>query len=198
MAYITQAEALWDVIESTSLMSSADAGTTPNKGGVQRNPIVKGCDVDGAVYWKRSADSYLNAISTGLFAQTGALLYEITKKQKYLDGTKKAMGWLSRMMMNTKTGILNIDSITPGTCGKNFGSLTYNTGVFIGANLVLARVTGDSAWIKAATLSATTASTTEYSGADLLMTEEKGLTKVGDATNWRGKFPSFCSKIQSV
>jgi hypothetical protein len=120
MAYITQAEALWDVIESTSLMIAADAGTTPNKGGIQRNPFVEGCDVDGAVYWARSVDSYLNAISTGLFAQTGALLYEITKNEKYLDGSKKAMGWLSRMMLDTQTGILNIDSITPGTCGKKY------------------------------------------------------------------------------
>jgi predicted alpha-1,6-mannanase (GH76 family) len=186
-AYLTEAEALWDVIATTSVTVAADAGTSPNHGGIARNPIIANCDVAGAVYWERSADSQLNAISTGLFAQTGALLYEITRNTKYLDGSKNAIGWINRMILNPTTGILVQDRVSPTDCKQIPGALTYNTGVYIGANIVLARVTGDDTYMKAAVLSGTTASTTQYSGTDLLMTEEKGISSTGDSTNWRGK-----------
>lgn len=197
-AYLTAAESLWKTIASTSVTTTADEGTTPNKGGVARTiKIGAGCDVNGAVYWARRGDSFLNAISTGLFAQTGALLYEITKQQAYLDGAKNAMGWLTRNLLDAKSGIVVVDRIAPDTCQKIPGALTYNTGVYIGANIVLARITGDVSYMNAAVLSANSASTTAYSGADLLMTEEKGSTDSGDSTAWRGMFAMYSIRLVS-
>ena len=127
--FLTQAAKQWKQIQQSSQTSNSSAGSAPNQGGLARTLVItSNCDVDGAVYWEQSKDSGFTAISTNLFAQTGAWLYAFTKDEQYREGADKALGWLRRVMLNPKTGTMVVDSITPNTCSKNAGSLTYNTG----------------------------------------------------------------------
>ncbi|KAH6664179.1 glycoside hydrolase [Halenospora varia] len=179
----------WKAIGANAQVFKADQGTKVTKGGITRkDPIPATCDVDGAVYWSSDANSGLNAISTGLYAQVGSWLYALTGDKQYLGPSQAALGWLQRMMMDTKTGVLNIDAYTMDGCTKHFGSLTYNTGVYIGTLTSLYLSTGDVKYLNAANLSMTSTVNGFFgNGKDtpLVVNQQADLTKPGDGVQWR-------------
>jgi hypothetical protein len=127
---LTQTIKQWQQITESSLLTAADQGTAPTKGGIIRESVIPAtCDVDGGVYWAQLGDSNVNAISTSLYVMVSAWLFEITKEAQYKAAADKSLGWLQRVMLDSKSGIMTIDSITPTGCVKNLGSLTYNTGM---------------------------------------------------------------------
>lgn len=126
---LTQTITQWNQITESSFLTAADQGTTPSKGGIVRSLAIPAtCDVDGGVYWAQTSDSFVNAISTGLYAEVSAWLFDMTKDAKYKTAADKSLGWLQRVMLDPKNGIMTVDSMNPVGCVKNPGSLTYNTG----------------------------------------------------------------------
>ncbi|KAF4633100.1 hypothetical protein G7Y89_g5026 [Cudoniella acicularis] len=186
---LTQAENQWKAIGAKAQVFKKDQGTTVTKMGLTRTPAIPAnCDVDGAVYWSSDANSGLNAISTGLFAQVGAWLYAITGDTQYLGPSLSALGWLQRMMLDPATGILHIDSYTMDGCTEHFGSLTYNTGVYIGTLSSLWLSTGDQKYYTALNFTATTSVTGFFGNepaAPLVVDQQNDLTAPGDGVMWR-------------
>lgn len=127
--FLDKAESMFNYIVATSQLSKKDAGTTPDLDGLKRTlKIPKDCDVDGSVYWKLTGTSTINAVSTGLIAQAGAMLYNITKNGSYRTAADRAINYERRVMLNSK-GIMDVDSIVANTCKKVGGDQTpYNTG----------------------------------------------------------------------
>lgn len=116
----------YNTITRQSLLSSKDSGTTPSGRTVQ---IQVGCDVDGAVYWNSKIDSDVTSISTSLFAEVSAWLYDITRNSTYHDNAVKSLGWIQRNALDAKSGIVVKDSMRPANCQQMPGGLTYNTGM---------------------------------------------------------------------
>jgi predicted alpha-1,6-mannanase (GH76 family) len=177
----------WTVIGANAQLSKSDQGTSIDKGGLKRSdPIPASCDVDGAVYWSSQPDSTLNAISTSLYAQVGAWLFELTGDEKFRGPADAALGWLQRMMLNQNTGIMNIDSVSPAGCVKHFGSLTYNTGVYIGALTSLYRFTGESKYLTSALQSVNSSVTGSFGDSPpLVIDQQSDITSNGDSVAWR-------------
>jgi hypothetical protein len=184
---LNQTAEQWTAIGANAQLSTSNQGTTPNIGGLQRSePISASCDVDGAVYWNSQPDSTLNAISTSLYAQVGAWLFELTGDATFRGPTDAALGWLQRMMLSQSTGIMDIDSVTPAGCQKHLGSLTYNTGVYIGALTSLYRSTGESQYLTAVLQSVTSSVTGSFGDSPHLVVGEDGdITSNGDDVQWR-------------
>jgi len=118
----------YDTITKQSLISSKDAGITPPGRTLQ---IQAGCDVDGAVYWNSQATSGVTSISTSLFAEASAWLYDITGNSTYHDNAVKSLGWIQRNALDAKSGIVVKDSMRPSNCQLAPGGLTYNTGMYL-------------------------------------------------------------------
>ncbi len=177
----------WTAIGANAQLSKSDQGTSIDKGGLKRsNPIPASCDVDGAVYWSSQPDSGLNAISTSLYAQVGAWLFELTGDPTFRGPADAALGWLQRMMLSQRSGIMDIDSLSPAGCEKHLGSLTYNTGVYIGALTSLYRATGEGQYLASALQSVTSAVTGSFGNSPPLVLDQQGdLTSNGDAVQWR-------------
>jgi predicted alpha-1,6-mannanase (GH76 family) len=177
----------WTAIGANAQLSTSDQGTTVNKAGLERSePIPASCDVDGAVYWSSQPDSTLNAISTSLYAQVGAWLFELTGDETFRGPADAALGWLQRMMLSQSTGIMNIDSVSPAGCDKHFGSLTYNTGVYIGALTSFYRSTGESKYLTSALQSVTSSVTGSFGDSPPLVINQQGdITSNGDDVAWR-------------
>jgi hypothetical protein len=116
----------YNTITQQSLLSSKDSGTTPSGRTVQ---IQAGCDVDGAVYWNSKVDSGVTSISTSLFAEVSAWLYDITRNSTYHDNAVKSLAWIQRNALDAKSGIVVKDSMRPANCQQMPGGLTYNTGI---------------------------------------------------------------------
>jgi hypothetical protein len=116
----------YNTIAQQSLLSSKESGTTPPGRTVQ---IQAGCDVDGAVYWNSKVDSGVTSISTSLFAEVSAWLYDITRNSTYHDNAVKSLAWIQRNALDTKSGIVVKDSMRPANCQQMPGGLTYNTGM---------------------------------------------------------------------
>lgn len=186
---LTQSIKQWRAIGANAQVFKSDQGTTPNKAGLARNiPIAATCDVDGAVYWSSQPDSSLNAISTGLYAQVGAWLLQLTGDNTFRAATDSALGWLERMMLNADTGIMNIDSYTMNGCEKHFGSLTYNTGVYIGALSRMYLVTGEQSYLTQALQSVESSVTGSFGNDDtapLVIVQQEDLIDNRDDVQWR-------------
>ncbi|KAL2065788.1 hypothetical protein VTL71DRAFT_3458 [Oculimacula yallundae] len=177
----------WRTIGANAQLFKSDQGTKVTKGGIVRDVAIPiDCDVDGAVYWASAKDSGLNAISTSLYAQVGAWLFDITGDPSFRGPSEAAIGWLQRMMLDPKTGIMNIDALMPGGCKKVLGSLTYNTGVYIGALTSLYMTTGNVNYLDQATFSVTTATTGGFGNNPALVIDQQAdLTANGDGVQWR-------------
>ncbi|CZS91863.1 uncharacterized protein RAG0_02411 [Rhynchosporium agropyri] len=177
----------WRNIGANAQIFKVDQGTKVSKGGIERDvPIPADCDIDGAVYWGSAKDSGLNAISTSLFAQVGAWLFDITGDASFRGPSDAALSWLQRMMLDTKTGIMTIDALTADGCTKHLGSLTYETGVYIGALTSLYITTGDAKYLDQATLSVTSATTGGFGNNPALVIDQQAdLTTNGDGVQWR-------------
>jgi len=177
----------WRAISANAQIFKSDQGTKVSKGGIDRDTAIPAdCDIDGAVYWASAGDSGLNAISTSLFAQVGAWLLAITGDASFRGPTDSAINWLQRMMLDKKTGIMNIDALTAGGCTKHLGSLTYNTGTYIGALTSLYMTTGDAKYLDAATLSVTSSVTGSFGNNPALVIDQQAdLTANGDGVQWR-------------
>ncbi|KAG4436673.1 hypothetical protein IFR05_007852 [Cadophora sp. M221] len=177
----------WRAIAANAQVFKSDQGTKVKKGGIERDtPIPADCDVDGAIYWASASNSGLNAISTSLFAQVGAWLLAITGDTSFRGPTDSAINWLQRMMLDKKSGIMNVDALTAGGCTKHPGSLTYNTGTYIGALTSLYMTTGDAKYLDQATLSVTSATTGAFGNKPALVIDQQAdLTANGDGVQWR-------------
>ena len=177
----------WRAISANAQIFKSDQGTKVSKGGIDRDTTIPAdCDIDGAVYWASAGDSGLNAISTSLFAQVGAWLLAITGDASFRGPTDSAINWLQRIMLDKKTGIMNIDALTAGGCTKHLGSLTYNTGTYIGALTSLYMTTGDAKYLDAATLSVTSSVTGSFgNNPPLVIDQQADLTANGDGVQWR-------------
>lgn len=187
-AALDQAIKQWKAIGANAQVFKSDQGKPVNKGGIARNDAIPAtCDVDGAVYWSSKGDSGLNAISTSLYAQVGAWLYAITGDATTFRGpSDRALAWLQRVMLDPKTGIMVIDGLAVKNCQLNRGSLTYNTGVYIGALTSLYMTTRDGRYLDAALLSVDTATSGFFGDAPrLVLSEASELTAPGDAIQWR-------------
>ena len=128
-ALLNQAVEIFDQIVASSQLSTSNQGTTPDLDDVERTVQIPGtCDVDGAVYWRQTDNSTINAVSTGLVGHIGALLYSITGNVQYRQQADLAINYERRQFLDNSTGIMVVDSLTVGTCQKNGGNLCYNTG----------------------------------------------------------------------
>ena len=191
----------YNTISKQSLLSSEEAGTTPSGRTVQ---IQAGCDVDGAVYWNSKADSGITSISTSLFAEVSAWLYDITRNSVYHDNAVRSLAWIQRNALDTRTGIVVKDSMRPASCQQIAGGLTYNTGmsldsfvirtnvppgIYLGVLSSLYLTTGNSSYLAAANLTATTTAlghwTSKKTTPKLVVDEDMGKTTAGDWVQWR-------------
>ncbi|TVY81459.1 hypothetical protein LSUE1_G001867 [Lachnellula suecica] len=176
----------YDTIAKQSLLSSKDSGTMPSGRSIQ---IKAGCDVDGAVYWTSQATSPVTSISTSLFAEVSAWLFDITSNSTYHDNAVKSLGWIQRVALDAKTGTVGKDSMRPANCQILPGGLTYNTGVYLGTLSSLYLTTGNTSYLDAANLTASHTAlghwTSKSTTPKLVVDEEIGVTKAGDQVQWR-------------
>jgi hypothetical protein len=125
--YIAEAERLWDWVKSTSMITQT--GIAPNMGGIQRTVVVSDqCSLENGVFWTiRQDETYVNSITTGLFFQTSARLFELTGDTKYEDTAITAHDWLQSHTVDGQT-LVKEDGVKSNTCAAQGGAWTYNTG----------------------------------------------------------------------
>ena len=88
---------------------------------------------DGGVWWDL-ARSYKNAVTNELFLTVAIDLYQVKKKQNYLDEAKKAADWFVDSQMVNASSLIN-DGLkinnSSGNCSRTGPAWTYNQGIFL-------------------------------------------------------------------
>lgn len=126
--FLQEAKRLWEWVKSTSVI--VQTGIAPNMGGIKRTHVVSNkCDLKNGVYWTTNRDeSYINSITTGLFMQVSARLYEVETSARYLSAATGAGDWLRKHTVDESVKIVDEDGVNGETCSVNAGTFTYNTG----------------------------------------------------------------------
>ncbi|KAF8243615.1 hypothetical protein K440DRAFT_561225 [Wilcoxina mikolae CBS 423.85] len=157
-------------------------------GGIKRDHVVSDqCELENGVYWTIKKDeTYINSITTGLFMQVSARLYEIENDRKYLQAAEKAGEWLRRHTMDGNVKLVDQDGVNGETCSVNPGAFTYNTAVFIAAFTSLYRNTNDHSYLqKAEEAAASAMETTIWTDGKGMITESRGATSNNDGIGFR-------------
>jgi predicted alpha-1,6-mannanase (GH76 family) len=98
-------------------------------------------DHKGGLFWKKPRENKVTAINAGAVI-SAARLYAVTHELAYLDFARKAYTFWANTMVDRQTGHVFDGFDDAGTINKDW-KFTYNEGLFIGAIVALARVTGD-------------------------------------------------------
>lgn len=129
----------------------------------------------------------MNSITTGLFLQTSARLYEVFHDKKFLAAAEGALEWLDTHTVDSKV-LVSEDGVNGTTCDIHSGAYTYNTGVFIGGLVSLWRGTGNATYLsEAETAGASAMETTLWTDGNGFITESDGATADSDGAGFRCK-----------
>jgi len=98
----------------------------------------------GGFAWKKTQLSYKNTPVNAPFIILSCRLYRLTKKQAYLDWAQKAYEWMQKTLVREADGFVEdgINRLGDGALDGDW-RFTYNQGVWIGANVEFALVTGE-------------------------------------------------------
>ncbi|KAF8539210.1 glycoside hydrolase, partial [Trichophaea hybrida] len=184
--FLKEAKRLWSWVDSTSVIRQT--GIAPDMGGIQRDHVVSDqCELENGVYWTiKTNEININSITTGLFMQVSARLYEIEKNQEYLHAAEKAGEWLRRHTVDGNVELVDQDRVNGETCAVIPGAYTYNTGVFIAALTTLYKCTNDNSYLQEAEEAAAAAmETTIWTDGKGMITESRGATSNNDGIGFR-------------
>jgi hypothetical protein len=127
-----------DLTRERSLLGTARQVFRPIEAGWDSNPRDP---CPGGVYWIRSRRNHdRTAVSTANGALIGALLYQRTHVQYYLDWARRAYRW-SQRCLGTPSGLVSDHINDAGTVDTRPWS--YNQGAMIAAGVNLYRATGE-------------------------------------------------------
>ena len=99
----------------------------------------------GGMWWEKPTTSKVTAINAGAVV-SAARLYAATKDSTYLSFGQKVYDFWSTNMVDKTTGHVDDGEDNSGNVNTTW-SFTYNEGLFIGAIVEMARVTGDTSQI---------------------------------------------------
>ncbi|WP_194905647.1 glycoside hydrolase family 76 protein [Catenulispora rubra] len=111
----------------------------------------------GGIAWRKQQLWYKNTPSNGTFVILGARLHRATWDTEYQDWARRSLDWLDKTLRGTD------GFIEDGVNRENDGRVdtqwrfTYNQGLYIGACVELAAVSGDSTLLDRALVTARTA-----------------------------------------
>jgi hypothetical protein len=115
--------------------------------------LAEGEGTDGGVRWVEG-DPSRNTCSTGPAAQVALRLHEQTGERAYLEFAERQMVWLDRVLRDEE-GLYRDNLGGDGSIEPTVWS--YNQGTPIGASVLLARFTGEAAWLERARATAVAA-----------------------------------------
>ncbi len=108
--------------------------------------------------WRKQQLAYKNTPANGPLSILGARLYRVTGDERYLRYATAAFEWINRVLVDPVSGFVE-DGINREDDGKvdTQWRFTYNQGLYVGAAVELAAVTGAPELIGAASRTAMTA-----------------------------------------
>ncbi len=109
----------------------------------------------GGLYWQENNKNGKNTCINSPIAKVSAELYKITKKQEYLDWSKKIYAWTKENLMDPEDGLYFDNINLEGRVDKT--KFSYNTGCMIGAGAHLYDITGEESYLNDAKRSAASA-----------------------------------------
>jgi len=132
----------------------------------------------GGITWRQSTPRLKNAVSNAPAAIVALRLYDIDKNPDDLVWAKKIYEWQKNNLVDAKTGLVwdNIEQNETGVVTtKKEWVFTYNMGTWIGAGVMLYKVTNDRAYLSDALKSAKTLTTSpNLTSGGLLRDEGQG------------------------
>jgi predicted alpha-1,6-mannanase (GH76 family) len=144
----------------------------------------------GGIAWRVSQPTYKNTPANGPFVILSARLYRRTGDPGHLAAAKRTMGWLEKILVRpdgfVQDGINRLGDHAIDTQWR----FTYNQGVYIGACVELARVTGDTGYLRRASRTASTA-ITELTDEGVFAGEGDG----GDEGLFKGIFYRYAAEL---
>jgi hypothetical protein len=142
----------------------------------------------GGVFWKTTAsDTYVNAITTGLFMASSAQLYDLTGESKYLNAANNARSYIQNHLINSK-GLVQ-DGMNIQSCAITDWVFTYNQGKYIEALAMLYGKTGNTGYLDEATnIAAISMKSSGFQGSDGIITEGQATpyNQNDDGRNFKG------------
>lgn len=102
----------------------------------------------GGLYWKEGSESSKNTCSNGPGVLVALQLYQATKDKRYLNTGLKIYNWTNEKLQ-APSGLF-YDNIETKDGIVNKGTLSYNTGTMLQANVYLYECTGDKKYLKRA------------------------------------------------
>jgi rhamnogalacturonyl hydrolase YesR len=102
----------------------------------------------GGLYWKEGSESSKNTCSNGPGVLVALQLYQATKDKRYLNTGLKIYNWTNEKLQ-APSG-LYYDNISTKDGRVNKGTLSYNTGTMLHANVYLYECTGDKKYLNVA------------------------------------------------
>lgn len=128
-------------------------------------------DLGGGIWWTKDRNAK-NACINGPAALMAARLYERTGRAEYLEWSRKIYDWLKSRLVDRTFGLVQDHVSKEGAVDAR--TYTYNQGTFIGAAVMLYRLTGEPGYLADARRTADATLNFLVDGNDVLKDEGTG------------------------